>query len=145
MNVNMNMERGAIYAPQAYAQGKMLDNSGWKLPRRITPSDVDFVLDNNGFLLVGEFSSRHTEWHQLDFGQQLMYQNLVKAGQGRIVAALCKHNVPTMSQIRTDVDVKSFQVMSMEGQKLAIASVLPGDKWLHFVTKVWFNHKWGAW
>jgi len=53
-------QRGEIIAEQAYAQGKMLDHSGWTgfLPRNITPSDIDMVIANGQSMMLIEWSSR---------------------------------------------------------------------------------------
>ena len=130
---------GEIYSELAYAQGKMLDASGWSgfLPRRITPSDVDHVFDDWGAMLFAEFSSQHKKWSELDDGQVWMYQNLVK-GSNNAIAALCKHSVPTTRQINTKNDVDSFHVMSAVNGMIKTSCVYDGARWPGFVLS-WYD------
>ncbi len=129
---------GAVYCEQAYAQGKRLDHSqGYgKLPRRIRPSDVDFGFDNSGQLLLCELSSSKRRWDELDFGQRIFYESFVK--RGKVMAALCRHDVPPDRQIDTYADVQEFQVMFLNNSKLEISDVLEGSRWGKFVV-AWFK------
>lgn len=130
------MDRGAIFAPEAYARGKMLDHSGWAgiLPRKITPSDVDAVIDSNGRQLLWELSSRSPAWADLKFGQRYLYENLVKSGKGRIVAACVHHRQPDEGQpIDTVEDVLAFQGMFYVSGGVKVTTVLPADRWVTFV------------
>lgn len=130
------MTRGSIYCEQAYAQGKMLDNSKWKLPRNITPSDIDIVFDDtqHGRVLFVELTSSHTTWNTVSTGQRLLYSGLVIRGCNRVFASLAKHTVPINLQIDTRNDITHFQVMyyaSLLGW--ATSQVYTGDLWPEFV------------
>lgn len=124
------MTRGAIYAEQAYAQGKMLNNSAWNgmLPRNITPSDIDLVFDNNGWQLLCELSSQTSNWAELKRGQRLLYQGLTI--KHRTIGVLLKHSVPKDRQIDTLKDIDSFQVMISGGR---ITEIFGGERWQRFV------------
>lgn len=130
--------QGAIYAEEAYAQGKMLDNSSWYgvLPRGITPSDIDAVFDNSGAFVLSEWSSSKTVWAGLETGQRLAYENLIKKTSN--VAAVCKHSVPIDRQIDTRHDCDWFQVMWWDGSKLCFSIVFEGSRWSAFVES-WFK------
>lgn len=142
-------ERGGIRNEDAYARGKMLDHSGWqkgeiRLPRLITPSDVDMVFDNDTWLLLCEVSSEYASWRDLQArakGQIRMYQALI--GQTANCAVLCKHSVPLIPYrpIDTRNDIDKFEVMLWD--------VMPGivftetfctnKRWQDFVFS-WFQN-----
>lgn len=130
---------GAIYCEQAYAQGKMLDSSGWSgfLPRTITPSDIDHVFDNAGRMVFTEFSSKTSDWGKLPVGQRLLYENLLKSSGGRHVAALCQHNTPKDKQIDTRKGVIAFSLMRCRDGSVHWTEPFGGDRWDKFV-KSWF-------
>ena len=112
---------GSIRLEQAYALGKMLDNSSWwrdepKLPRGSTPSDTDYpmiplLFDNDGKILLCELSYDKAEWRELSKGTRWKYESLVHHTHN--FAVLCRHNVKaeTGRLINTRYDVQSFQVM----------------------------------
>lgn len=129
-------DRGDIYCEQAYAQGKMLDNSSWDLPRHITPSDIDMVFDDArlGRLLFVELSSCCITWDTVSIGQRKLYSQLVANGCNKVFAVLAKHDVPTTSRINTRNDITHFQVMyfaALFGH--ATSQVYPGGIWPRFV------------
>lgn len=127
--------RGAVYAEDAYAQGKMLDNSSWSLPRSITPSDFDCIFDNGGCLVLAEFSSSCRLWAELSRGQRLAYMSAI-SGTSHL-AALCKHSVPKTRQINTRNDVDSFQAMfAVAGDFFAIQPIA-GKHWPALIDR-WF-------
>jgi len=143
----MDELRGAIMHEQAYAQGKMLNHTGWRdiLPRMITPSDCDMqFFDNNGRILLAEFSSRNTGWFELSKGQRMGYEALVKLGAGprvRCIACLCKHSVPKENQINTLTDVKTFSVMIPAKCSAGVVCTFnpyPASIWNQFVS-MWFS------
>ena len=107
-------QRGDIFSTPAYAQGKMLDHSGWKLPRNITPSDVDMVIDNDGSIIYGELSSWCSHWAGIKEGQRRLYQNAIR--DGKHCAVLCRHSVKPEErrQIDTCYDIESFEAMFWE-------------------------------
>lgn len=113
----------------------MLDNSAWYLPRGITPSDIDWCIDNTGEILVGEFSSSCELWEQVSSGQRKLYRAMVINGA---VAALCRHEVPTDRQINTRDDVKSFQVMFGRDGTVGCSILYDGRRWVRFVEE-WFR------
>lgn len=130
---------GGIYNEAAYAQGKMLDHSAWfgKLPRGITPSDVDFCFDNAGNKLLCELSSKHNAWKSLDVGQRRLYESFVSAED--TTAVLLKHSVPKERQINTIQDIDEFQVMFCSNHKQFVSEIFNGDRWFGFVLK-WFEN-----
>ena len=109
----MSSSGGHILVEQAYAQGKMLDHSSWQgiLPRSITPSDGDAILDNNGLIMFWELSSHHAEWKSLDKGQRRLYENMVRGSNGLAIAVLLCHDTPQHSAIDTRAGIESFQVL----------------------------------
>ena len=127
---------GAIYNEAAYAQGKMLDHSGWRgnLPRSITPSDLDAFWDNNGDFIFAELSSSQTLWSELSKGQVMAYSNLIQHTID--VAVLFKHSVPINRQIDTREDCESFHVM-WDDSGICLSKVFSGDRWVRFVES-WF-------
>lgn len=141
-------ERGRIRNSEAYARGKMLDHSGWqkgdnKLPRNITPSDIDMVFDNSGDVLFCEVSSSRVEWKDLDIGQRKTYQNSIRGTDN--FAVLCTHAVPLDAgrQINSRQDIQQFQVMVFDPKHrnpFVTTEVFVGnDRWQKFVS-VWFNN-----
>lgn len=134
----MSESGGAIYCEEAYAQGKMLDHSEWqgKLPRSITPSDIDQIFDNDGKLLACEWSRSNLRWNELTRGQRDTYMAVVKSGH---MAALLKHSVPRSRKIKTRTDVESFQVIYLAANgKPAITDVIDGYLWPIFVDE-WYR------
>lgn len=134
----MHALKGDIFSIEAYAQGKMLNHSSWNgiLPRNGMPSDIDAVLDNNGDLLMIELSSNCEQWFHLSFGQRTLYENLVRAGQGKIMAVLCRQVTPPGEKIDTVKNVVSFQPMWWD-KDIIIGKVYPGEKWITYVQKWW--------
>lgn len=133
----MSTEPGKIRCEQAYAQGKMMDSSGWYgfLPRGITPSDVDLYFDNDGQFIFVEFSSHNILWEHLDKGQRLGYWNLIRGTKH--IAVLCRHCVPQDTQINTRTDVIGFTVMYDCGGKMATQTYMGNGVWQNMVKK-WF-------
>ncbi len=148
--------RGDIHCPEAYAQGKMINNHGWLdakkygnlvLPRKITPSDVDVVFnpgmtifDNAGHVLCVEFSKDTAIWSRVKKGQYLCAQSLVKAGAGKIAAALAYHQTPIKERIDSRERVLSFSVMYFTPPTYACTDVFEGnERWQRFVL-AWFEN-----
>jgi len=132
--------RGVIRCEEAYAQGKMLDNSAWNyLPRGITPSDIDLVFDNAGRMLICELSRHHARWGALRKhapGQVSLYEILVRRG---CTAALLKHSVPSTQTICSRNDIDSFAIMKRNGDGLFISEKpRDGSEWPAFVDD-WFG------
>lgn len=118
---------------QAYAQGKMLDSSGWNglLARGITPSDIDWFVESSGCYLFAEFSRDCVDIDCLSRGQQLAYTRLSRRPNGDAVA-VCKHSVPTTRAIDTKLDVEACTVYFASGTKSVL---LCNDQWQQLVTK----------
>lgn len=130
--------RGEIYSLEAYARGKVLEHSEWAgvLPRKITPSDIDMVFDNNGKFLFCELNSQFADFESLDVGQYRLYRNLVLMGQGNVTAALLHHATPEPGvKIRTMSDVLSFQLMRFREDRVAVSKVYEGALWRKYVEK----------
>jgi hypothetical protein len=140
-------DRGDVHSLSRYLLGKMLDHSDWQkddpLPDLITPSDVDFVLDNNGSILFCELSSSAVEWRQVDRGQRWLYQSfLLDSLWHPKCSILCKHGVKPEDKrlIRTRIDVTSFQVMVFDYGDFRVSRVVDGNlNWQKFV-KSWFQN-----
>ena len=133
---------GSIILEQAYALGKMFDNSGWNglLRNKGTPSDIDLCFDNNGSIIFADLSKTCDSWQQLGNalkGQRWLYESLIKCGPH--CAVLCKHSVaPEMGrQIDTLRDVDSFQVMVWDFGPV-LSPVYDGTRWQAFVI-MWMN------
>lgn len=114
----MSNSGGRILSEQAYAQGKMLDSSGWQgvLARGITPSDIDWVVESSGCYLFAEFSRDTFEICGLSRGQEIAYTRLSQIAGGHAVA-VCKHSVPTTRAIDTKADVEDCTVYFASGSK----------------------------
>lgn len=134
----MNEERGAIRCEQAYAQGKMLNNSAWRkvLPRNITPSDFDMVFDNAGDIIFGELSSSTFDWCELETGQRLAYWDAIRGS--RNLAVLCKHSISSRYQINTYTDIEAFSVMYDCQGKMSLKTYKTAKCWQNFITS-WFT------
>lgn len=132
--------RGAIYCEEAYAQGKMLDNSEWRniLPRNITPSDIDIVFDNAGSFIYGELSSQSRHWNEIATGQRLMYWNAIRGTQH--LAILCKHSVPRMRQIDTVRDIEDCCVMYDAGQGVPVFRAFSTNEDWRKIVGGWHKH-----
>lgn len=134
-------DRGDIICEQAYAQGKMLNHSGWngRLPRGITPSDVDMLLDDDGVILFIEISSQHKDWMELEIGQRKCYQNIVRGNQEHM-AALVTHSVPVSEKIDTSRDFETVQCLlwTPDGFMLSEVKELNAAIWKKFVVQ-WFD------
>jgi hypothetical protein len=148
-------KRGKIYDLVAYAQGKLVDCSGWAdrekygqdvLPRKITPSDIDvvfnpgtFMFDNAGHVLLAELSTQTNIWSKTSYGQYLSAQSLVKAGQGKIASVLAYHQTPKEQLIDLRESVESFSLMYFVSPTYACTDVHKGnERWQKFVL-AWFD------
>jgi hypothetical protein len=158
-----DVERGAIFAEEAYALGKMLDHSCWSkqgeqscwqkdsmpLPRLITPSDLDSVFsrlvephavptvfDDNGCMIFAELSTNADDWRFLSTGQYRLYRGLL---EGPHCAVLCRHGIrpEQKKKICTRHDIISFQPMVWD-HGAVIGATSHGRVWEDFVFK-WFE------
>lgn len=128
--MNATLPRGSILVEQAYAQGKMLDHSSWVLPRNITPSDIDAVVDANGSVIFAELSTQCTTWGTLRKGQRLLHEALVRGGPH--CSALCFHSVGAERPINSKTDVDSFQLILFDHGLIEL-DVWEGRFWPGFV------------
>jgi hypothetical protein len=132
---------GKPFAPEAYAQGKMLDHSGWRLPRGITPSDIDMVFENRpegGASLVGELSSSCSAWSTIDKAQRDVYLSLIRNQMH--CAVLCKHSVrPELGRlIRTDSDVESYELIAWDFG-FVYSGIITGNAHWQRLVQQWFE------
>lgn len=129
----MSRSGGSIMCREAYAQGKMLNHSGWSglLARGITPSDIDFYVESSGCYLFAEFSRECVELDCLPRGQHLAYTRLSRRPNGDAVA-ICRHSVPSDREIDTKTDVEACTVYFASGTKSVL---LCNDQWQQLVTK----------
>jgi hypothetical protein len=136
-----------VRSEEAYALGKMLDNSSWQHPRagdvrlarNITPSDIDLCLDNNGMILACELSRSASKWQQLLPGQRILYQSLVY--RSAHIAVLCHHSVAPEEgrKIDTRYDIDSFQIMMADDWKITIIPVINGNFYWRKFVEMWFT------
>lgn len=148
----MNDKRGAIFAPEAYARGKMLESDDWHglLPRNITPSDIDavvtdsafpfgenlMIVDNDKKILLMEFSTHTCLWSELKYGQRLAYANLVRVGKGAIMGVCALVSPEYGKAINTVKDIVSFQVMQLDKNRNILyrpVIVNESGEWIKFV------------
>jgi hypothetical protein len=132
------ISKGAIYAEQAYAQGKMLDHSEWFsiLPRGITPSDIDMVLDNRGRMIFVELTTKYEMFEDLSTGQRILHEGLAKCGKH--VSVLGWHDVPSSRQINTFSDISKVSLMFACDGKIATLNGFTNFDW-QVLVKWWFN------
>lgn len=129
---------GGIRCPEAYAQGKMLDHSWWsgKMRGRITPSDIDMVVESYGCALFCEISRDHEQFEDLPTGQRLLLQTLAKLNGGHCVALL-RHGLFSHSKpIDTANDILSATVYFDCGSRSA---TIEGEEWRAFAVDWTFN------
>jgi hypothetical protein len=135
---------GDIFSAEAYAQGKMLDHSGWygKLPRGSRPSDIDFAsatveFDNNGAILLAELSRMSSRWNEISRGQKWLYESSIKFSPH--CAVLCHHSAPLDRKIDTYNDVIDFQPMVWDYDFIVGPVFVGNDKWHLFVER-WYRN-----
>jgi hypothetical protein len=138
----MSWSNGKPMVKDAYAQGKMLDNSSWKLARGSSPCDADSVqpvggepvqlpwmLDSHGCFIWGfiERGSANPEW--LSVGQRRVLSGLAKL-PGNHVCCVMKHNVPVTRQINTKHDIEEVCVVFDMGAR---QHSIDNNEWITFV------------
>lgn len=112
----MSESQGRIMVEQAYAQGKMLDHSGWSLARGITPSDIDFTIEASGQFLFAEFSRNCGSTDCLKKGQAMMYRRLCSKSDHNLVV-VCSHSVEPDRAIDSRTDVESCTIYFDAGKR----------------------------
>jgi hypothetical protein len=138
----MSQSGGAIICRQRYAQGKMLDHSGWRLARGVTPSDIDMVVESYGCFLWAELTRGGCDWQSLKTGQRILYDSLAKV-PGNHIVCLARHSVPADRDIDTFHDIEAVAVRWCLGTKQLL---LKKSQWQTLVTE-WVSrpHQVVAW
>jgi hypothetical protein len=129
---------GGIRCPEAYAQGKMLDHSSWYglMARKITPSDIDMVVESYGCFLFCELSRDADSMATLSRGQRIMLSALSRLNGTHCVAILTHGLLSHSKPIDTATDIRSACVYFDAGTKRAI---LDGDGWIRFAAHWTFD------
>ena len=134
--------RGEIRDVAKYKQAKLLNHSGWagKLKRKITPSDVDMVIESRkGHFLLVELKDKETDWTQLDKGQLMMYQQFARNDWKQIPVLACHEPVEPEQQIDTLQDITTFSLMikTQWGEKIEYWTRRfdGNDQWQKFVIR----------
>jgi hypothetical protein len=146
------IDAGEIRNIRRYLQSKLLDNSAWLdiVGRKITPSDIDLVVDNGGKVLFCELSRTCSEWQELERGQRWLYQSVlldsIKCPRCSILLRHnvdCDNNAATINELRkinTITDIVSFQAMIFVWGEFRVSRVVDGNEhWQAFV-KAWFRN-----
>ena len=123
--------RGGIRCPEAYAQGKMLDHSWWsgQMRGKITPSDIDMVVESYGCFLFCELSRDAEGLQAISRGQRIMLSNLVRLPGTHCVAILSHHLFSHSKPIDTAMDIVTATIYFDSGTK---STLLAGDEWRAF-------------
>ena len=103
---------GGIRCVEGYAQGKMLDHSWWsgKMRGRITPSDIDMVVESYGCFLWCEISRDCRTADEMPTGQKILLKNLAKLNGTHAVAVLYHGLMSQSKQIDTANDIETATV-----------------------------------
>lgn len=128
-------EPGSIQLQEAYAQGKMLESTGWRdvLPRKCYPSDCDLWFADGQRFLLCEFAKRARSWLEVPNAQRRCYEDALRAMSNGSCAVLCCHSVPSDRQVNTMVDLDHFQVMRLGSGGIRYDDCQPGEDWPGFV------------
>ena len=129
----MSNSGGRIMYEQAYAQGKMLDSSGWQgvLARGITPSDFDWFVESSGRYLVAEFTRGSPDIDGLSRGQAMAMRRFANRPTGDAVV-VCRHSVPSTRAIDTKCDVEECTVYFAMGSKSVL---MCNEQWQELVIR----------
>lgn len=137
---------GGIQCPDLYARAKMLNNTGWlnKLPRGITPSDIDLVFENKGRTLLVELSPTIRDWKFVAAGQRGVYETQVLQQRGACASVIARHETEYDKYIDTLRDIKDWELMYWDSDRSAPAYRVYGPEdgtWEEFVLW-WFYNGW---
>lgn len=123
--------RGGIRCPEAYAQGKMLDHSWWsgQMRGKITPSDIDMVVESYGCFLFCELSRDAEELEHLSRGQRIMLSNLARVPGTHCVAILTHGLFSRSKAIDTAMDVSTATIYFDGGTR---NKLLTAEEWREF-------------
>lgn len=133
---------GGIRCPEAYAQAKMLDHSWWfgQMRGKITPSDIDMVVESYGCFLFCELSRGSVSLDDISRGQRILLSRLAKIPGTHCVVILSHHLFSHSKPIDTAMDVQQATVYFDGGSSSA---VLDGDAWRAFACH-WTHDPQGA-
>jgi len=111
-------------------------NLSANLPRRISPSDIDMVLDNkrDDRILFGELTMAES-WDEKGKGQRELYERLVMTSGAQCFSVLLTHHMEAEEAIDTLYDVDSFHVMYKQEERITYSDVLGGCLWPDFVAE----------
>lgn len=122
---------GGIRCPEAYAQSKMLDHSSWhgEMRGKITPSDIDMVVESSGCFLWCEISRDAEKLSDLSRGQRILLSNAARLPGTHCVAILTHRLVSHSKPIDTAKDIQQATIYFDQGTRCA---VLDGEGWRAF-------------
>lgn len=110
-------ERGKIINLARYKQAKLLDFSGLYFERKITPTDIDLIIDfGDKEWILGEFK---TKGNDIPYGQRLCLERLLKSlllNQKLVLGFIAFHETQDCNKI---IDASEC-----------------------IVTEIWYNDKW---
>lgn len=103
--------RGDIYSPFAgrakeYAWSLCLKNA----PRKITPTDIDYMTECNGHFLFFEMK---TEGAKMPYGQQLAFERLLLSLPNRAVLMLVTHT--SVAVVNMPANLKNLELWVSNG------------------------------
>lgn len=122
---------GGILWPEAMAQGKLLDHSWWsgRMRGRITPSDIDAVVESYGCFLWIEITRDASGINDLSSGQRILFENILKM-PGIHAVAIARHGLMSHSKpIDTANDFEEVTVYFNNGRGKVN---LDGESWRGF-------------
>jgi hypothetical protein len=113
--------RGDIYSPFAgrakeYAWSLCLENA----PRKITPTDIDYMAECNSHFLFFEMK---TEGAKMPFGQQLAFERLLRELPNKGALMLVSHS--SVSVVKIPTDVLSFDLWTSTDNGISILKDIP--------------------
>lgn len=103
--------RGDIYSPFAgrakeYAWSLCLKNA----PRKITPTDIDYMTECNGHFLFFEMK---TEGASMPYGQQLAFERLLLSLPNRAVLMLVTHT--SVAVVKMPISLRALELWVSDG------------------------------
>jgi hypothetical protein len=108
--------RGTIKNMDEYLDGKKFDHGDWVdfAPRNMTPTNIDGVLDDDGYELILEASRATYSWDQFSKekkGQIRYFNRRVRDGRGTVIVVLVLLDTPRGEVSNTIRDVTDFSVI----------------------------------
>jgi hypothetical protein len=123
--------RGGIRHLESYAQAKLIDYSGLSgafARKEITPTDFDFVVEQNNRFLIGEFKKTGV---LVSTGQRLTLERLVETNEGRVDVFVAGHSAGPGEVISAHTCVVQGVIFYSLGQARSVA-VTSGTTVLQF-------------